>query len=276
MLIGNGFNIDDAILMARLSAWAYPEDDESEESWRQHCETALICMGFDKVTFFDKSGTQGFVAEDQDNLVIIFRGTEINKKKDRRTDLKFRKVKGPFGRVHRGFWKALSYVWDDVYACIKSAKGKRVWIGGHSLGAAISLHLAAKLAEVRLKVDIAGIYVIGCPRVGNKTFADTFNWIYKGLCFLTIYNNDIVTRMPPVWANYFHVDELLYINSSGELKKYDEVDWLYIKADHIWGRIKNLCKGNPFAGITDHSAMGKYVRGLEEIKRLNFGTEKTI
>jgi triacylglycerol lipase len=262
--------------MARLSAWAYPEDDESEESWRQHCETALICRGFDKVTFFDKSGTQGFVAEDQDNLVIIFRGTEINKKKDRRTDLKFRKVKGPFGRVHRGFWKALSYVWDDVYACIKSAKGKRVWIGGHSLGAAISLHLAAKLAEVRLKVDIAGIYVIGCPRVGNKTFADTFNWIYKGLCFLTIYNNDIVTRMPPVWANYFHVDELLYINSSGELKKYDEVDWLYIKADHIWGRIKNLCKGNPFAGITDHSAMGKYVRGLEEIKRLNFGTEKTI
>ena len=186
MLIGNGFNIDDAIVMARLSAWAYPEDGESEESWREQCETSLACMGFYKVTFFDKSGTQGFVAEDDENMVIIFRGTEMSKKRDRRTDLKFRKVKGPFGRVHRGFWKALSYVWEDVYSCVIKAKGKRVWIGGHSLGAALAIHFAAKLAEVKRQINIGGIYVIGCPRVGNKTFADTFNWSYKGLSFLTI------------------------------------------------------------------------------------------
>src|SRR5574337_1265194 len=54
-----------------------------------------------------EAGTQAFVAGNEDLLILAFRGTEDNIR-DWMTDLDIELVGGPGGKVHEGFYAALS------------------------------------------------------------------------------------------------------------------------------------------------------------------------
>ena len=172
----------------------------------------LASAGFGHVRFFERNGTQGFIAGNDACAIVCFRGTEIHEPQDIITDLRCWQVQSSGGgRVHAGFEAALDAVWDDMAAhlqAIRQQAGKRlkVWFTGHSLGAAL-----ATLAADR-HGDAQGVYTFGSPRVGNADFRKS----YTASTFRFVHNNDIVPMVPPP-LHYQHVGQLKYIDSSGRI-----------------------------------------------------------
>ena len=173
--------------------------------------------GMNQVVFLNKDSTQCFVANNDKFALVVFRGSEIWKKKEKfdlgkvladlMTDVDIRLVKwGPGGKVHRGFKNALDEVWDDLAIHIEKLhrKGLKIWFGGHSLGAAL-----ATLAADRCPYA-AGVYTIGSPRVGDSDFRDQ----YHVQAYRIVNNSDIVTKVLPK-GFYRHVGEIRFIDDHG-------------------------------------------------------------
>ncbi|WP_319405521.1 lipase family protein [uncultured Desulfosarcina sp.] len=165
------------------------------------------------IQFFNRSSTQCFVAANDRFAIVAFRGSEIWKRDehidprriiaDLKTDIDIRLSQwDQGGRVHSGFKAALDEVWDELQPAIDKlqAQGLKIWITGHSLGAAL-----ATLAADRLE-DVQGLYTFGSPRVGDQAFKDRF----RSKAFRVVNGSDIVASVPP--AGFFrHVGELKWI-----------------------------------------------------------------
>ena len=175
--------------------------------------------GMKQVVFLDKDSTQCFVASNDKFALVVFRGSEIWKKKEKfdpakvladlMTDVDIRLVKWEQGgKVHRGFKKALDEVWDDLAAHIEKLhwKGLKIWFGGHSLGAAL-----ATLAADRCPYAV-GVYTIGSPRVGDSDFRDQ----YQVQAYRIVNNRDIVAKVPPK-GFYRHVGEIRFLDDQGRV-----------------------------------------------------------
>jgi len=175
--------------------------------------------GLNQVVFLNKDSTQCFVAGNDKFALVVFRGSEIWKKKEKfdpvkvladlMTDVDIRLVKWePGGKVHRGFKNALDEVWDDLATHIEKLhrKGLKIWFGGHSLGAA----LATLAADRSPYVD--GVYTIGSPRVGDRDFRDR----YQVQAYRIVNNSDIVAKVPPK-GFYRHVGTIRFIDDRGRV-----------------------------------------------------------
>lgn len=175
--------------------------------------------GMKQVVFLNKDSTQCFVAHNDQFALVIFRGSEIWKKKEKfdlakvladlMTDVDIRLVKwDQGGKVHRGFKKALDEVWDDLAAHIEKLHrmGLKIWFGGHSLGAAL-----ATLAADRCPYA-AGVYTFGSPRVGDSDFRDQ----YQVQAYRIVNNSDIAAKVPPK-GFYRHVGEIRFIDDHGRV-----------------------------------------------------------
>lgn len=142
--------------------------------------------------------TQGFIAESDSFLIVAFRGTEIfvpgkdslaslrGAVVDSLADADSRLVRAPApaqGQVHRGFLKAL----DEVFSQFGNltAKGKPVWLTGHSLGGALAILAAARLPGIQ------GVYTFGAPSVGDGTFGSN----PRVRPFRFVHGSDWVTRI---------------------------------------------------------------------------------
>jgi pimeloyl-ACP methyl ester carboxylesterase len=80
------------------------------------------------------------------------------------------------GKVHKGFWFSLRLVRDDILSTIHKFNPdgkKKVWVTGHSLGAAYTQVFAA-YAESK-GVQIQGVYAFAAPHVGNREFVNYLN-----------------------------------------------------------------------------------------------------
>ena len=144
---------------------------------------------------------------------VAFRGSEIWKRNERfdpdqiiadfKTNIDIRLsdwIRG--GRVHSGFKAALDDVWEEMLPEIKilKAQGIKIWVTGHSLGAAL-----ATLAADRLQY-VQGLYTFGSPRVGDQEFQSRVQL----KAFRVVNGSDIFTRMPAK-NPYHHVGELKFI-----------------------------------------------------------------
>ncbi len=209
--------------------------------------------GFTNFEFFDKRGTQAFVAGNADMILVAFRGTEPTKVKDWMTDAKIRKNPAFGGRVHRGFLGGLRKVWghgnSGMIGAIRKFRddGQTIWITGHSLGAALATLAAAGCRAERLPVQ--GIYTYGSPRVGSKAFQKKFDKSFKKKTFRFVNNNDVVTRVPPRALKYKHVGTLRYIDHNHRIQK-DIGLWKKF-LDRIKGRIDDFLKPGT-DGLKDH------------------------
>jgi len=176
--------------------------------------------GLDHVVFFDKHSTQCFVASNKKFAFVIFRGSEIWKKREKfdpakvfadlLTDVDIRLVKWKSGgKVHNGFKSALDEVWEELAPLIEKLhhRGLKIWFGGHSLGAAL-----ATLAADRCPFT-AGVYTIGSPRVGDRDFRNQYQ---VQAAYRIVNNSDIVTRVPPK-KYYRHVGEIRFIDGHGRV-----------------------------------------------------------
>lgn len=97
--------------------------------------------------------TQGFIAADDNAVIVAFRGTEPTQPADIVTDLKFAKVAdADYGRgeIHEGFKAALDSIWDELLGKLTEYGNKKqpVWFTGHSLGGALAVLAAARYERV--------------------------------------------------------------------------------------------------------------------------------
>jgi len=233
--------------------------------------------GFECETFEHKDetvDTQGFVAWSSDCLLIAFRGTEPSKIKDITTDLIFDAVPAtaleemPKGaRVHKGFMAALDPVWHKVCGYVnKHGKARTIWVAGHSLGGALAVLAAYRLAvlgwQSRRKGfkhpvltgpigTLGGLYTIGQPRVGNEAFAETVDRQLRSRYFRVVNNRDIVPRIPTRFMGFEHAGEVIYFDDFGRLHR-DPGLWFRL-LDTVVVSMDDL-KDQALETVKDHSA----------------------
>jgi predicted lipase len=98
--------------------------------------------------------------------------------------------------------------------------GTKVFVTGHSLGAAMAVLCAAGLgAGVRfgsqlnppleLGEKIGDVYTFGQPRVGNKAFYDWYATAKHNSWRVTHYK-DIIPHVPPQNSGFHHTSTLLF------------------------------------------------------------------
>lgn len=183
-------------------------------------------IGFDQMT----ESTQCMVVHNSEIIVVVFRGTEFNPYRipnaalDVKTDLHAVLTQSPdlSGSVHKGFLDQAQKIYEEIASTIARIQTTQtIWFAGHSMGGALAI-LTAKLYAARNQKPIHGIYTIGCPRVGDATFA--FHYQLPLYCFVN--NQDPVTRMP-TWGiiapemirseNYVPMGEIRFLDNEGKL-----------------------------------------------------------
>ena len=187
---GENYRLENAMTLADFAHLAYFEPAYVEKHLRQ--------WGYGAFRWIENlnTDTQAFVAGKDKHLIVCFRGTSSGK--DALADVNFFKSDafGGRGRVHRGFQQSLDSVWAQVQAAVDAlGADKKLFICGHSLGAAL-----AQLAAHRLALSanpVAGVYVFGSPRAGNQEFKEAYNELLEAKTFLHINHLDIVTQLPP-------------------------------------------------------------------------------
>lgn len=219
----------------------------------------LKTWNLELVEFFDVADTQAFVARTPNAdgaLILAFRGTESVK--DWMTDIDVNLVNGPGGKVHDGFLCALNTIWRPLLRLMDATREKRrLWVTGHSLGAALATLATAKL-RIEKAIPVTGLYTFGSPRVGNEDFARNFDADFYYQNYRVVNNNDVVPRIPFRWMNYRHVGVFKYFDATGKIN--DKVSWSQITLDRLKGRIDDFL--DPGAdGIKDH-AIVRYVTNL--------------
>ncbi len=152
--------------------------------------------------------------------VLSFRGTEPANAINWLTDTDV--VQRPIGEglVHQGFFANLEAVWEEICTRLEEARQaprgpadgrrrkplERLYITGHSLGAAMAV-----LAAARLTLDqgstfgdlLHGVYTFGQPAVGNADFARQCGSLFGERLHRHVYARDVVPRLPPAWDGRF-------------------------------------------------------------------------
>lgn len=192
------YRLKNAMILADFSFLVYLEPEFVEAHVRQG--------GYETFCWIEdpETDTQVFVAGKEDHLIVCFRGTSNGR--DAMVDLNFFKTDAPGGRgrVHRGFLQSLEAVWARLKVAVKDlGADKKIFICGHSLGAAQAQLAAYRLAQKGLPV--AGVYVFGSPRVGNQEFKEAYNELLENQTFIHINHEDIVPQIPPQIFGFKHL-----------------------------------------------------------------------
>ena len=194
-----------ALLFAELSMISY----HSEQLVNLYANQ----LNFEKVIFYEKDGSQAYSFINETDHVIACRGTEPNEWNDLKADIDATAALAEtVGRVHRGFKQEVDDIWPVIEESMKNNR-KNLWFTGHSLGGAMATICASRCLLSHIYSVPEQIQTFGSPRVGNMTYinhtkVDYMRWVN---------NNDIVTRVPPVWTGYRHAGTKMYLNSQGKL-----------------------------------------------------------
>ena len=166
-----------------------------------------------------ETDTQAFLVVKDDNsyAVLAFRGTEVTKLTDIKTDAKASMVSLIEGRVHKGFINAYKSVETEVEKSVARLDGIPLYITGHSLGAALATVATQYLeAKPAFSSQIAACYTFGSPRVGN----DQFDRDLKSAIYRVVNTTDIVTVVPLLAMGYTHIGDIRFLSrNKGEFRR---------------------------------------------------------
>lgn len=142
------------------------------------------------------------------DCVIAFRGTDDAA--DVLTDIDVARVKQWGCLIHRGFSGAEKLLNMQIAQVLPEAE--RYWITGHSLGGALATLFAVRLSDARL--NVAGLYTFGSPRVGCRCFAQHADHVLEGRHYRIVHGNDVVPRVPrPI--RFRHCGQQVYLDRKG-------------------------------------------------------------
>jgi len=246
-MIINDISLKKAQWFAELSALAY-KDEKTQKLF-------FTGEGIGTHQFIDSDGTQVMLYTKDKEVGIIFRGTEPTQLSDILADLDIRKKKAKKddGYVHAGFQESLDDVWEAVKLFLSKNEYDRIYLSGHSLGAAIATLAAARLEKC------TAVYTFGSPRVGGRKFVKANKSI---LHWRFINNNDIVTRVPTA-LRWKHHGCRVYIDRKGNVST---ISGYKLWADLLLGHLSSWCKLKFFDSFSDHS-ITKYYQHLSNFNK---------
>ena len=248
-------------LFARISNLAYLTPKEARKVFDK--------MGYTS-TYYQSKGSNVFVLEDTNDIIVACRGTEAKEWKDIQADLTIDLVpsRQGVGQVHRGFRNYVDNVWEPVKNHVLDCPQKKLWITGHSLGAAMATLMARRFVLDPVSHSVEAVFTYGSPRVGNRSYINHFNnkvthhrWVNDG---------DIVTKVPfSPW--YFHCGIMHHIDSKGKVSVNFErkISWGRVLSLLLPHGIFKLLKGD----IQDHSSE-TYVKQLSFWSMNDTGNEQ--
>ncbi len=226
-----------SLLFAELSEICYlPRAEAGRLAFR---------IGFPEIRYYDRNGAQAYIFGNDNDRVIVCRGTEPNDWNDIKADLDLATVIAETaGRVHRGFQREVNDLWPRLEVALAS-NTRPIWFTGHSLGGAMATICANRCQISYIQSNPRALYTYGSPRVGTGPYVnyvqyEAYRWVN---------NNDIVTRVPPWWLGYRHKGQEVYLNADGEIRQLTA--WQRTK-DRWRGFLRGL-KLREFDQFTDHA-----------------------
>ncbi len=210
---------DNARFLCEASALAYLPAAAGKETFKD-------LLGLD-ATLFSVDNTQAWLATDDDNIVVAFRGTESPGTIDGLKDILLTDAMNllvvPEGRLghdlaaagvgarfHKGFADAIAEIWPPLVEAVEEEfkrQDRPIWLTGHSLGGALALY-AAWLLKRRF-IPVHEVCTFGAPMIGNKAACEAFNREFAGKIFRYINGRDPVPKLPTlslVANEFLHVD----------------------------------------------------------------------
>jgi hypothetical protein len=186
-------------------------------------------------------------------------------------------LKADHGEAHGGFIRALTPVLPQVHQKLQEFQPrmgpqKKVFLTGHSLGAALCTLLAMNLRGILMKPTIElkenappvvqgarpfialTVYTFGSPRVMDDKLAAAYDHGLKNRTFCIVHGQDVATQVvlaavgkgkltllhqvPPYSFGYTHVGQPVYISSDGEVRRDDEPPERHLSLR--WDRIQRF------------------------------------
>lgn len=218
----DNFDGDLAIALAELSQIAY---SPFEEDGGAAMKDLLAAGGYalldtfqwtpveahtkprDKWRWRDR-GAQAFLAANDDQAVLCFRGT--TDEKDWATNTQAKPQPSPYDlpglTFHKGFWRAYEQIADQIELAVLqhvAGSGKTLFITGHSLGGALAQISAAHLCQVKPGIDIGCVYTFGAPRAANGAYKK----VVPVPLHRVINGWDVVPIVPPGGLAYSHAGQ---------------------------------------------------------------------
>jgi pimeloyl-ACP methyl ester carboxylesterase len=268
------FNRANALYLAHAADVAY---------CRAPAAAARERLGLNAIAFRDKiTRARGFLGVCDTHAVLAFRGSDPVTLPNWVTDVVVKLVECDEyeGRVHFGFSSVLRRTWNRVESILQEAQDKPLFLTGHSMGGALSVLTACRLAKMG-RPPVA-IYTYGSPRIGDRTFCAG----YRLPTYRIVNGLDLVPEMPlasmkrliPAKSRfthpkildqlkafarrvpcYGHVKTLVYIDRDGEIIEDASVEPWHAHAVAL----AIATRGKSFhEGLTDH-LIANYIRGLE-------------
>lgn len=225
----------------------------------EQCNIAAGKLGFTDGKYFNSDGSQAYWFQTEHDSVVVCRGTEADEWNDIRADVNaLTAIAETVGKVHRGFKKEVDDLWPYLEQELADDT-KPLWFTGHSLGGAMATICAYRCKLSFLKTEPEALYTYGSPRVGCKKYVSHTDLAH----FRWVNNNDIVTRMPPVWMGYRHAGQERYLDRFGRIK--DVSGWRRT-SDRLQGFFTTLIKRFRLDQLSDHS-IPSYIDQLFEVVR---------
>jgi triacylglycerol lipase len=236
---------EQSALFARLSNLAYEKPSDAQKLFKK--------AGFDQSVFYSNDGSNAYVIETKDDIVVVCRGTEVKEWDDIKADLSIALVPSRTGngRVHRGFRTYTDKVWEPIKSHLKQSRDKMMWFTGHSLGAAMATLMVRRcILDKDLSTPVA-LFTYGSPRVGDRTYIDEFNHLITHHRWVN--DGDIVTKspLPPL---YYHCGVMHHIDKSGKVTvNFDrKISWSRVLSLLLPHGLIKLIMGD----AQDHSSVG--------------------
>jgi len=178
------FNRANALYLAHASDVAYHRSPAAAAEER---------LGLKTISFRCKvTRTRGFLGVCDTHAVLAFRGSDPVTLPNWLTDAVVRLVERDEydGRVHLGFSSVLKRSWKKVEQVLDEAANKPLFLTGHSLGGALAVLTACRLAK--LGSPPVATYTFGSPRVGDRAFCAG----YSLPTYRIVNRLDLVPEMP--------------------------------------------------------------------------------
>jgi len=226
-----------SLVMAELAMIAYNDEAEAQR--------AAHAIGFPDAQLFDHEGAQAFRFRNEYDVVLTCRGTEPTEWNDIKADANaVMSVLGTFGNVHSGFNQQVDQLWPMLEDLLRGDT-QPVWFCGHSLGAAMATISAYRCKTSSIVRDPQELHTFGSPRVGCKRYIRHAEVMH----YRWVHNNDIVTRVPPVFMGYRHCGNEIYFDRHGRIRKLRGV---WRSRDRWRGLLRGLTQWR-LDVLTDHS-----------------------
>ena len=226
-----------ALALAELAMIAYNDQAEAQR--------AAAAIGFPDAQLIDHDGSQAYRFRNEHDIVLACRGTQLTEWNDIQADANaVLAALGAIGNVHSGFNREVDDLWP-VLEDLLQGNTQPVWFCGHSLGAAMATICAFRCKTSSISTNPQELHTFGSPRVGCKRYVrhaevTHYRWVH---------NNDVVTRVPPLWLGYRHAGNEIYLDRYGRIRK---LTGIWRSRDRWRGLIKGLFRWQ-LDLLSDHS-----------------------